>query len=61
MARHVTFDYERVLTPIEFVWVPVVRVKLSHGKNALELGMTADSGADLTMLPYQGGLSLGFR
>lgn len=31
MARHVTFDYERVLTPIGFVWVPVARVKLRHG------------------------------
>jgi len=50
MARHVTFDYERVLTPIGFVWVPVARVKQRHGRNALELDMTVDSGVDLTML-----------
>jgi hypothetical protein len=61
MARHVTFDYERVLTPIGFVWVPVARIKLRHGRNALELDMTVDSGADLTMVPYQVGLSLGFK
>lgn len=61
MPKHVTFDYERVLTPIGFVWVLFARVKLLHGRNALELDMTVDSGADLTMLPYQAGLSLGFR
>jgi hypothetical protein len=61
MSRHVSFDYERVLTPIGFVWLPVARVTLRHGKAALELDMTVDSGADLTMLPYQVGLSLGFK
>src|ERR1051326_561111 len=61
MANHVTFDYERVLTPIGFVWVPVARVILRHQRNALELDMTVDSGADLTMVPYQVGISLGFR
>jgi hypothetical protein len=61
MTSQAIFDYERVLTPIGFVWVPVVRVRLRHGGNALDLDMTVDSGADLTMLPYQVGLNLGFR
>ncbi len=61
MSKHVRFDYERVLTPIGFVWLPVARVTLRHGKAAIELDMTVDSGADLTMLPYQVGLSLGYR
>jgi len=60
MSRHVTFDYERVLTPIGFVWLPVARVTLRHAKAALELDMTMDSGADLTMIPLQVGISLGF-
>ena len=50
MTRHVTFDYERVLTPIGFVWVPVVRVQLRHGRKTLELDMTVDSGADLDVI-----------
>ncbi len=61
MSRHVSFDYERVLTPIGFVWLPVARVTLRHAKAALELDMTVDSGADLTMIPLQVGISLGFR
>ena len=61
MSRHVTFDYERVLTPIGFVWLPVARVGLCHAKTALELDMTVDSGADLTMIPLQVGISLGFH
>jgi hypothetical protein len=61
MASQAIFDNERVLTPIGYVWVPVVRVRLRHGGNALDLDMTVDSGADLTMLPYQVGLNLGFR
>jgi len=61
MSRHIAFDYERILTPIGFVWLPVARVTLRHGKTALELDMTVDSGADLTMIPLQVGTSLGFR
>jgi hypothetical protein len=61
MSRRVTFDYERILTPIGFLWVPVARVTLRHGMKSFELDMTVDSGADLTMLPYQVGLNLGFR
>ncbi len=61
MHRRVSFPYERVLTPIGFVWIPVARVQIVHVRIRLELDMTVDTGADLTMVPHQVGLHLGFR
>ncbi len=61
MERRVSFAYERALTPIGFTWIPMARVSLSHWRRRLELDMTCDSGADLTMVPFQVGKSLGMR
>ncbi len=61
MADQVEFPYERALTPIGFVWIPVARVRISHRNAVFELDMTVDTGADLTMIPYQVGLNLGLR
>lgn len=41
------------------MYVPTARVILSHGKKSVELEMTIDSGADLSMIPYQVGVGLG--
>ncbi|GEM_PF-6176724 len=56
MGRRVSFEYERVLTPIGFTWIPIARVCLTFGRRRLELDMTCDSGADLTLIPHQVGL-----
>ena len=61
MADRISFPYERALTPIGFVWIPVARVQVLHRAVCLELEMTVDTGADLTMIPYQIGLNLGLR
>ena len=61
MTRRVDFEYERALTPIGFVWIPVARVGLEYAGRQIQLDMTLDSGADLTMIPYQVGLNLGMR
>jgi len=61
VSRGISFPYERVLTPIGFVWIPVARVRLFNRSNALELDMTVDTGADMTMVPFQVGLNLGLR
>jgi len=61
MPDRVTFPYERVLTPIGFVWIPVARVQIAHGNARFELDMIIDTGADLTMIPYEVGVSLGFE
>ena len=57
--RSARFNFRRVLTPIGFVRVPTARVVLSHGRKTVELEMTIDSGADLSMIPYQVGVGLG--
>jgi hypothetical protein len=61
MAGAVAFEYKRALTPIGFVWIPVARVELEYGRRRLQLDMTVDSGADLTMIRYQIGVQLGMR
>lgn len=61
MGERVVFPYERALTPIGFVWIPVARVQVAHRGIRFELDMTVDTGADLTMIPYQVGFNLGLR
>lgn len=61
MASCARFDFRRVLTPVGFVWVPLAQVILHHGRQSIEVEMTIDSGADLSMIPLQVGLSLGLR
>ena len=56
-----SFDYERVLTPIGFTWLPIARVEIAFGNQREQLDMTCDSGSDLTLIPHQVGLSLGMR
>lgn len=59
MTHRVRFPFRRLLTPVGFVRVPTARVELRHGRNAIEVEMTIDSGADLSMIPYQVGIALG--
>lgn len=61
MAKAVFFPYERILTPIGFVWIPLARVEISRQSIRMELDMIVDTGADLTMIPYQVGVNLGLR
>jgi hypothetical protein len=61
MPDRVSFPYERALTPIGFVWVPTARVQIGHRRNRLDLDMIVDTGADLSMIPYQIGFALGLR
>lgn len=61
MPDRVSFPFERVLTPIGFVWIPVARVTVSAGGRRLDLDMIVDTGADLTMIPRQIGSDSGFR
>jgi len=51
--REVSFDYERFLTPVGFVWVPIASVEVFHGNHGIELDFVVDSGADLTMVPLR--------
>jgi len=61
VPRVAHFPFTRVLTPIGLIQAPIVHVVLSHGTRAVEVEMTVDSGADLTMIPHQLGKSLGLR
>jgi len=58
MSRRASFPFERVLTPLGFVWLPVARVVVSNHSRSLEMDMVVDTGADLTMIPHQFGLDL---
>ncbi len=61
MPKEARFEFVRVLTPVGFVLVPVARIRLTYDGRTAELEMTIDSGADLTMIPFQVGLVLGMK
>lgn len=46
---------------IESVYRPVAHVILINGQNELSSVMYVDSGADVTVVPYSNGISLGFE
>lgn len=58
MTGRASFPFERVLTPLGFVWLPVARVTFSNRDRSLEMDAVVDTGADLTMIPLQFGLDL---
>lgn len=61
MPKRASFEYDRVLTPIGFTWLPVARAVIAYGRSRMRLDLICDSGADLTLIPLQVGLHLGMR
>lgn len=58
----IEFSGEEIEDPkLGIIWQPYADVTIQNGNVRLECGMLVDSGADLTLIPYQVGLYLGFE